>query len=61
MADPPLFLHSKHQDLLHGLFACVSDLPLPEDAAKREVNRVAAEMVNAKKEQNKAKKERVKL
>ena len=61
MADPPLFSDSKRQDLQPGLFARVSDPPLPEDVARRAVNRVVAEAVNAKKEQNKAKKERVKL
>ena len=61
MADPPLFLDSKRQDLQPGLFARVFDPPLPEDAARRAANRAVAEAVNAKKERNKAKKERVKL
>ena len=61
MADPSLFSNSKRQDLQPGLFARVFDPPLPEDAARRAANRTMAEAVNAKKERNKAKKERVKL
>ena len=61
MADPPLFSDSKRQDLQPGLFARVFDPPLPEDEARRAANRTVAEAVNAKKERNKAKKERVKL
>ena len=43
------------------LFAHESDLPLPEDMARRAANRIAAEAAKAKKERKKAKKERAKL
>ena len=61
MANPPLFLDSKHRDLQPGLFAHNSDPQLPEDMARRAANRAVAEAVKARKERKKAKKEQAKL
>ena len=61
MADPPLFSDSKRRDLQLGLFACESDPPLTEGAARRARNHVAAKAAKAKKELKKAKKERARL